>query len=89
MDFASSDLGHQNAGTVVRVALEGNAANVKLMDATNYSSYQAGGRHEFYGGGYDRSPVGLTVPYSGHWFVTIDYGGLAGSGKAAVQVFPS
>jgi hypothetical protein len=86
VDFNYWDLGHQAVGTVVRVALEGNSANVKLLDASNYRAYQAGREHRYYGGYYDRSPVVLKVPSSDHWYVTIDYGGLAGSGWAAVEV---
>jgi hypothetical protein len=89
VDFNYMDLGHRAGGSVVRVTLEGNAANVRLMDYSNYRSFQAKGRHEFVGGHYDRSPSVLKVPHSGHWFVTIDYGGFAGHGRAAVEVFDS
>lgn len=86
MNYNFWDLGNQSAGTVVRVTLEGNAANVRLMDSSNYRSFQRGEQHRYFGGHYDRSPVVLQVPNSGHWFVVIDYGGYAGSGRAAVQV---
>lgn len=86
MNFWSWDLGQQSAGAVVRVALEGNAANVRLMDGSNYRSYQAGRQHHYYGGYYDRSPVVLQVPNRDHWFVAVDYGGMAGSGRASVEV---
>jgi hypothetical protein len=42
--------------------------------------------HRYFGGHYDRSPVVLQVPNGGHWFLVIDYGGLAGRGRADVQV---
>jgi hypothetical protein len=80
------DLGNQSAGTVVRVTLEGNAANVRLMDSSNYRSFQRGEQHRYFGGYYNRFPVVLQVPNGGHWFVVIDYGGYAGRGRAAVQV---
>jgi hypothetical protein len=85
VDFNYWDLGQQSEGAVVRVSLEGNAANVKLMDYSNYLWYQSGQRHNYYGGHYTSSPVVLRVPNSGHWFVTIDYGGLSGRGRAAVE----
>ncbi|MHA7662373.1 DUF1883 domain-containing protein [Mycolicibacterium sp. HS_4_1] len=89
MQYNYWDLGQQTAGTGVRVTLQGTEANVKLVDAYNYRAYSSGQRHEYFGGHYNRSPVVLQVPSDGHWFVTIDYGGRAGSGKAAVQVFPN
>jgi hypothetical protein len=86
MTYNSWDLGNQDVSAAVRVVLEGNAANVKLMDASNFRSYQRGGRHEYFGGYYDRSPVVIPVPKYGHWHLAIDYGGYAGSGRATVQV---
>jgi hypothetical protein len=80
------DLGHQPEGAVVRVDLEGDAANVKLLDSSNYRSYAADRQHRYFGGHYDRSPVMLPVPSGGHWYVAIDYGGGAGRGRASVQV---
>jgi hypothetical protein len=87
VDFNYVDLGQRAGGSVVQVALDGDAANVRLMDYSNYRSFQANGRHEFVGGHFNRSPAVLKVPHSGHWFVTIDYGGHAGRGSASVQVF--
>lgn len=86
MKYNFWDLGNQSAGSVVRVTLEGDAANVRLMDSSNYRSFQRGEQHRFVGGNYGRSPVVLEVPHVGHWFVVIDYGGYAGRGRAAVQV---
>lgn len=86
MNYNYWDLGNQSAGAVVRVTLEGNAANVRLMDGSNYHSYQRGEKHQYFGGHYDRSPVVLQVPNRGHWYVVVDYGGFAGHGRAAVQV---
>jgi hypothetical protein len=87
MDYLSFDLGQQPAGAGVRVTLEGNAANVRLMDRSNFRSYQAGREHRCYGGHYNRSPVVLTVPNYDHWYVAVDYGGYAGRGRASVEVF--
>lgn len=80
------DLGHQDSGAVVRVDLEGNAANVRLMDSSNYHSFKRGDQHRYFGGHYDRSPVMLQVPNADRWYVVVDYGGYAGRGRAAVQV---
>jgi hypothetical protein len=62
MNYLSFDLGQQPAGATVHVTLEGNAANVRLLDSSNYRSYRAGREHRCYGGYYDRSPVVLRVP---------------------------
>ena len=58
MDFNYWDLGQQSEGAVVRVSLEGNAANVKLMDYSNYRWYQSGQRHNYYGGALHVLPGG-------------------------------
>lgn len=86
MEFNSWDLGQVASGAVVQVDLAGTEANVKLVDSSNFSAYKAGRQHRYYGGHYKRSPIRIPVPLSGHWFVTIDYGGFPGSGRASVQV---
>jgi hypothetical protein len=78
-------LGNVKAGTGVRVDL-GYAANVRLMDQSNYASYCADRDHQAAGGYYTQSPVVLGVPRSGHWHVAVDLGGNAGEVKAAVTV---
>ena len=82
------DLGQLKRGAVVRVTLSGNAANVRLLDSSNYRSFKNGRNARGVGGLVKRSPVDLTVPSSGHWYVVVDYGGHAGSGRAAVEVLP-
>lgn len=82
------DLRQQPQGTVVEISLSGSAANVFLVDSSNYQSYKAGRRFRFYGGQATRSPVRLTVPNAGHWYVVVDLGGLAGRVNASVRVLP-
>jgi len=82
------DLGQLKRGAVVRVTLSGNAANVRLLDSSNYRSFKNGRNARGVGGLVKRSPVDLTVPSSGHWYVVVDYGGHAGSGRAGVEVLP-
>jgi hypothetical protein len=89
MNYNYWDLGHQTAGTGVRVTLEGNAANVRLVDSANYRALSAGRQHRYFGGHYNQSPVLLQVPADGHWYVVVDYGGYAGRGKAGVEVLSS
>lgn len=86
MQFNYWDLGTLSAGSVVQVDLTGTEANVRLMDWSNYSAYKANRNHRYYGGHYRQSPIRLQVPTSGHWVVTVDYGGFAGRGTASVRV---
>lgn len=88
MQFQHYDLGHRNAGEIVEVTLSGNAANVRLMDSSNYSSFRSGRSHRYQGGLAKRSPVRLLVPRSGHWHVTVDLGGLRGQVRSGIQVLP-
>lgn len=85
MNFLHNDLGHLGGREVVVVTLD-TAANVKLMDAHNFSAYRNGGRHEYFGGYVTRSPLRVAVPRSGHWHVAIDLGGRSGSIRAGVRV---
>lgn len=86
MQFNFWDLGQLRGGAVVEVNLIGTEANVKLLDAPNFSAYKVGSQHRYYGGHFTRSPIHLQVPSAGHWFVAIDYGGYAGNGRASVRV---
>jgi hypothetical protein len=85
MTFLHTDLGTLSANSVVVVHL-GTAANVRVLDDSNFRSYQTGGRHHFYGGHYQRTPVRIPIPISGHWHVVIDLGGHAGTIRASVDV---
>ncbi len=86
MKFQHYDLGHRKAGEIVQVNLSGAAANVQLMDSSNFSSYRTGRRYRYTGGHATRSPVRLQIPHSGHWHVAIDLGGYAGTIRSSVNV---
>ncbi len=86
MQYHYWDLGDQSPGTIVRVTLSGDAPNVRLLDSANYRAFQRGERHQCTGGHATRSPVQLAIPHYGHWFVVVDFGGLAGRGRAAVEI---
>lgn len=88
MRFNHYQLGHLERGSVVEVTLRGSAANVRLMDSSNLSSYKSGRNHRYYGGLATRSPVRLTVPRSGTWHVTVDMQGLKGETWSSVRVIP-
>lgn len=88
MQFIHHDLGYRQAGETVEVTLSA-AANVRLMDSSNFISYQNGRQHRYHGGGLvTRSPVHLQIPYSGTWYVTVDMQGLSGSVRSAVRILP-
>lgn len=85
MNFSYYDLGQLDAGKIVEVTLT-KAANVRLMDTSNYNNYKNGRNHHYYGGYVKQSPYRIQVPHSGHWYVTIDLGGYAGSLRHGVRV---
>jgi hypothetical protein len=85
MPFIHNDLGILEGGELIEVTLD-KAANVRLMDASNFSSYRNGRRHEYFGGQITRSPYRIAVPGAGHWHVAVDLGGYAGSVRAGVRV---
>ena len=87
MNFSYYDLGQRNKGEVVEVQLSA-AANVRLMNSSNYSNFKNGRRHHYYGGYVKTSPYRITIPNSGHWYVTIDLGGYAGKVNHSVNVLP-
>lgn len=86
MNYLKSDLGHLEAGAVVDVALRGTEANVMLVDQVNLGLYERGGRFEYFGGHFTRSPARVAVPRAGHWYVVVDLGGAAGRVEASVNV---
>jgi hypothetical protein len=55
--------------------------NVRVMDDSDFSSFQRGGRHRYYGGFYQRLPARISIPHDGYWNTTIDLGG----GQATIR----
>ncbi len=88
MQFIKHDLGNRSGGEVVEVILKGNAANVRLMDSSNFQSYRSGRRHRYIGSHAKRSPVRLQIPRSGHWYVAVDMGGYKGKVSSSVRMLP-
>jgi hypothetical protein len=84
--YASYDLGELKQGDTVVVRLRGSAPNVLLLDRTNFERYRAGLRFAFVGGLQRRSPVRLSVPRAGHWYVALDLGGRPGRVRGSVSV---
>lgn len=88
MNFTHYDLGQKQRGQIVEITLSGNAANVRLMDSSNFQSYRSGRQHRYFGGLAKRSPVRLQIPNSGHWHVAIDMQGLRGSVRTGLRILP-
>ena len=89
MKYAYHQLGYQSRGTTVEVTLRGNAANVRLLDSSNFQNYKRGRQHKYLGGLATGSPVRLVVPHNGHWYVTVDFQGLRGQARSSVRILPN
>jgi hypothetical protein len=88
VNFSYYDLKQRSQGDMVEVTLSGNAANVFLVDSSNFSSYKNGRRYTYHGGNVTRSPARLGVPRSGHWYLVIDFGGHPGQVKHSIRILP-
>lgn len=76
-------------GSTVVVRLS-TAANVRLMNSTNFNAYKNGRNHRYSGGGLvTKTPFRIRIPRTGRWYVTIDLMGLkATSVRHSVEVEP-
>lgn len=73
------------AGDVVEVTLD-HAANVQLLDPSNFQHYKQGKPFRYYGGYYKETPVRIAAPHAGRWHVVVDLGGGAGTVRASLKV---
>ncbi|MDQ6472531.1 DUF1883 domain-containing protein [Flavobacterium sp. LHD-80] len=88
MNFTHYDLGRKERGQIIEITLSGSAANVRLMDSSNFQNYRNGRTHRYSGGLARKSPIRLVVPSTGNWHVTIDMNGLRGTVKSSVRTLP-
>ena len=88
MHFTYCDLGQRQTGEILEVRLQGNAANVKLMDSINFSKYRNGRGYHSYGTYVTRSPYRVTIPRTGRWYIAIDLGRHGGYVNGRVKVLP-
>ena len=88
MKFTHYDLGNLSRGTTIEVTLQGNAANVQLLDSSNFQNYKSGKRYKYSGGLVRRSPIQLVIPRNGHWHVTVDLRGLRGQVRSSIRILP-
>lgn len=70
---------------VVQVQLD-RAANVLLLDDTNFAAFRRGGRHSYFGGYYKQTPVRLVPPRETHWHVVVHLGGYVGRVNASMSL---
>lgn len=85
MQYLHNDLGLLDGNEVVEVTLD-KAANVRLLDSSNFNRYRNGDSHRCIGGYVTRSPYRVRVPSAGHWHVAVDLGGYAGSVRAGIRL---
>lgn len=70
------DLGSCERGDIWRVELD-KAANVFLVDSSNYSAFKAERRFTYNGGGLiERTPHDFVIPRSGRWYIVAHSWGL-------------
>lgn len=62
-------------GSTVVVTLS-TAANVRLMDSSNFNAYKRGRNHRYTGGLVRKTPFRIAVSRTGNWYLTIDLIGL-------------
>lgn len=89
MEFTYYELGRRERGEVVEVSLSGSAANVRLMDYSNYQNYKNGKKHTYYGGLAKQSPIRIAIPSTGNWYLTVDLQGLVGKVKSSMRILPN
>ena len=73
------------SGDVVEISID-SQANVMLLDRENFSNYEQGSSYRYYGGHAEKTPVSLSPPHSGKWYVVVNLGGYAGSVRFGVRV---
>jgi len=88
MNFTHYNLGHMKGGEIIAVTLKGSAANVRLMDSSNFNSYRSGRQHRYQGGLVKKSPFKLQIPRAGHWHITVDMAGLRGRVQSSIRLLP-
>lgn len=88
MSFTHYDLGNLEKGRVAEIILEGNAANVQLLDSANFSNYINGRRYQYIGGLAKQSPIRLKTTHTSHWHIAIDFRGLRGNVRSSVRILP-
>jgi hypothetical protein len=83
--FNRFDLGQCKRGDVWRVVLSA-AANVFLVDSSNFNAFKNDRNFSYYGGLIRRTPHDFVIPSVGHWYIVAHTWGLRNS--ARINVYP-
>ncbi|MCL1877628.1 MAG: DUF1883 domain-containing protein, partial [Defluviitaleaceae bacterium] len=89
MNFSHYDLGGLEKGKTIEVTLNGNAANVFLMDHENMAKYVKAKPFKAIGGHMTFSPIRMQTIYEAHWHLVIDLPGGYGSVKSSYRFLKS
>jgi hypothetical protein len=82
--FNYRDLGNCQRGDIWRVELD-KAANVFLVDSSNYSAFKSNGRFNYYGGLIERTPHDFVVPRSRRWYIVAHSWGLRYPARVSIR----
>jgi len=89
MKYIHYDLGNLTKGRIIEVFLQGEAANIKLLDSPNFFEYENSRPHDFIGGLARKSPVKLKTTHYCHWHIVADLKGLKGKSiKITANILP-
>ena len=72
-EFIHNDLGQRNKGEIVEVTLT-MAANVQLMDSSNFANYRNGRKYRYIGGLAKQSPLDLSTNFAQKAFKSYSLG---------------
>jgi hypothetical protein len=89
MNYTHYDLGGLGKGRTVEVVLQGNSANVYLMDHENMVKYSKAKPFKALGGLMTFSPIRLQTTSMAHWHVVVDMPKGIGSVKSSYRVLNS
>ena len=59
-NFIHHDLDNRRGSEIVEITLKSNAANVRLMDSSNFQRYRNGSQHRYTGGFAKSSPYSFS-----------------------------
>lgn len=74
-----------HSGQVIEVTID-KAANVMLMDNSQFQHYRSGRQFRYRGGYMTQSPCRIAVPHSGTWHIVIDLGGRSGNIRHSINI---
>jgi|GEM_PF-666569 len=86
MNFTHYDLGGLGKGKTIEVLLQGNSANVYLMDHPNMIKYNKGQPFQALGGLMTFSPIRFQTTETAHWHLVIDLPKGYGTVKTSYRV---